>query len=117
MKARRPEDQLTDAVTAAVGALPGVVLLDMRHVGKYARVYAAGYGPPVQIGRTGQPDLLLLVDGKALGVELKSSTGRVSSGQVTCHAAWASCGTPVVVVRSVEGVLDAIRCLRGGWAE
>lgn len=105
---RRPEDQLQDAVTAAVGSLPGVVLLDMRHVGKYARVYAEGYGPPVQIGRPGQPDLLLLVDGKALGVELKSSTGRVSSGQVTCHAAWASCGTPVAVVRSVAEALAAI---------
>lgn len=109
---RRPEDQLMDAIIAACGALPGVVLLDMRHVGRYARVYAGGYGPPVQIGRVGQPDLLLLVDGRALGLELKSATGRVSAGQVTCHAAWLSCGTPVAVVRSVAEALAAIegRC-------
>lgn len=107
-KERRPEDQLTDAITAACGALPGVVLLDMRHVGKYARVYAEGYGPPVQIGRTGQPDMLALIDGKALGLELKSATGRVSAGQVTCHAAWGSMGTPVAVVRSVAEALAAI---------
>lgn len=110
---RRPEDQLQDAITAACGALPGVVLLDMRHVGKFAKVLgSAGYGPPVQIGRVGQPDLLLLVDGRALGLELKSATGRVSAGQVTCHAAWRMCGTPVVVVRSVEDALAAIALVR-----
>ena len=109
---RRPEDQLDDAITAACGALPGVVFLDMRHVGKYARVYEGGYGPPVQIGRTGQPDKLVLVEGKALGLELKSSTGRVSAGQVTCHAAWLSMGTPVVVVRSVAEALMAIEARR-----
>jgi hypothetical protein len=109
---RRPEDQLQDEVTAACGALPGVVLLDLRHVGKYARVYAGGYGPPVQIGRTGQPDLLLLVEGRALGLELKSAVGRVSAGQVTCHAAWGAMGTPVVVVRSVAEALMAIEARR-----
>ena len=117
-QARRPEDQLDDAITAACGALPGVVFLDMRHVGKYARVYLGkdgrtAYGPPVTIGRTGQPDKLVLVDGKALGLELKSATGRVSSGQVTCHAAWGSMGTPVVVVRSVAEALAAIEARRG----
>ena len=111
-KERRPEDQPTDAITAACGALPGVVFLDMRHVGKYARVYAEGYGPPVQIGRSGQPVLLLLIDGRALGLELKSATGRVSVAQVTCHAAWGSCGTPVVVVRSVAEALMAIEARR-----
>ena len=113
MKARRPEDQLCDAVTAACGALHGVILLDMRHVGKFAKVLGfAGYGPPVQIGRTGQPDLLILVDGKAIGVELKSATGRVSAGQVTCHAAWQACGTPVAVCRSVAEALAAIEARR-----
>lgn len=111
-QARRPEDQLQDAIMAACGALPGVVLLDLRHVGKYARVYAGGYGPPVQIGRTGQPDLLLLIEGRALGLELKSATGRVSAGQVTCHAAWGAMGTPVVVVRSVAEALMAIEARR-----
>ena len=90
-----------------------LLLLDLRHVGKYARVYAEGYGPPVQIGRTGQPDMLALVDGRALGLELKSATGRVSAGQVTCHAAWGACGTPVVVVRSVAEALAAIAERRG----
>lgn len=105
---RRPEDQLDDEITAACGALPGVVFLDMRHVGKFAKVLRDGYGPPVQIGRTGQPDKLVLVEGRALGLELKSATGRVSVGQVTCHAAWRMCGTPVVVVRSVAEALMAI---------
>lgn len=111
-QARRPEDQLQDAITAACGALPGVVLLDLRHVGKYARVYAGGYGPPVQIGRTGQPDLLLLVDGRALGLELKSARGRLEPSQAACHAAWRMCGTPIAVCRSVEDALTAIALVR-----
>ena len=109
---RRPEDQLTDQILAACGALPGVLLLDTRHVGKYARVYAAGYGPPVQIGRPGQPDMIALVDGKAVGLELKSAKGRLETSQVQCHAAWRMCGTPIAVVRSVDEALMAIECRR-----
>lgn len=119
---RRPEDQFFDQVVKAIAALPGVLFVDMRHVGVFEKVLPKGKrGGPVHIGRKGQPDLLVIVDGKALGVELKSDAAhgrfagdvdRLLPGQVTCHAAWAAMGTPVVVCRSVEGVLSAIEARR-----
>lgn len=111
-RARRPEDQLQDAVDAAVGALPGVVLLETHIVGLYAPVrYVDGvpvYGHPIHVGRKGQPDRVLFVDGLALGVELKAPRGVLSEEQRRCHAAWRAQGTPVVEARSVEDVLRAI---------
>jgi hypothetical protein len=106
---RRPEDQLTDAFLRVCGAEPGVLVIDLRHVGKFAKVLPAGYGPPVQIGRRGQPDFLVLVDGLALGLEFKTKTGVVSDDQTRCHEAWASQGTPVVVVRDAIAAFMAIQ--------
>ena len=112
MKPRRPEDQLQDAVDAAVGALPGVVLLETHIVGLYAPVrYVNGvpvYGHPIHVGRRGQPDRVLFVDGLGLGVELKAPRGVLSEDQRRVHAAWAAQGTPVVVPRSVDELLRAI---------
>ena len=122
MKARRPEDQFFDQVVKAIGALPGVLFVDLRHVGVFKKVLPKGkLGGPVHIGRKGQPDVLVIVDGKGLGVELKSDAAhgrfagdvdRLLPEQVQCHAAWRMCGTPVVVCRSVEGVLMAIEARR-----
>jgi hypothetical protein len=109
---RRPEDQLQDAVDAAVGALPGIVLLRTHHVGLFAPVrYRDGvitYGTPTYIGDKGQPDRVLFVDGLGLGVELKAPRGVLSEDQRRVHAAWAAQGTPVVVPRSVDELLRAI---------
>lgn len=100
---RRPEDQLQDAVMAACGALPGVVLLRLLVAHLYTR-----NGQPVRVGVPGTPDLLVMVDGRALGIELKTPVGRLSPEQVACHAAWERMGTPVRVCRSVQDVLAAI---------
>jgi hypothetical protein len=100
---RRPEDQLQDAICAACGSLPGVVLL-RQTVG----VYYTRSGQLVRVGVPGTPDLLVLVDGRAVGLELKTPVGRLSPVQVACHAAWERMGTPVRVVRSVEEAVQAI---------
>lgn len=104
---RRPEDQLQDQVLAQCGALPGVVLLRLT-VG----VYYTRTGQLVRVGVPGTPDLLALVDGLALGIELKTDTGRLSPEQVACHAAWERMGTPVRVCRSVEAAREAIEARR-----
>lgn len=124
---RRPEDQLADEMLAACGALPGVVVIDLRKVGLFAPVFRdrktklTTYGPPVRIGEVGQPDFLFLVDGKGLGIELKSDAAhgrfagdvdRLLPEQVTAHRAWERMGTPVRVCRSVEAVREAIEARR-----
>jgi hypothetical protein len=92
---------------AACGALPGVVLLRLLVAHLYTRS-----GQPVRVGVPGTPDLLVMVDGKAIGIELKTPLGRLSPEQVACHAAWLRQGTPVVVCRSVDEVRQAIEARR-----
>jgi hypothetical protein len=54
--------------------------------------------------RRGLPDILVLHEGKAYGIELKSNIGRLSGHQHECHAALNDARVPVRVCRSVEDV-------------
>lgn len=117
---RRPEDVLADRTLLAIGALPGVIVIDLRKVGLFAPVYRdrstglTTHGHPVRIGEDGQPDFLVLVDGLALGMELKAEDGRnrIEPNQARVHTAWRSMGTPVEVCRSVEEALAAVEARR-----
>ena len=53
----------------------------------------------------GIPDLILLLPnqgGKIMGIEFKTSEGRVSPAQVKLHTTWRGVGCNIEVVRSVE---------------
>lgn len=49
----------------------------------------------------GFPDLLLIWNGEAYGLEVKTAKGRVSQEQVDCHMQLAKAGMSVVIIRSV----------------
>jgi len=60
--------------------------------------------------RPGAPDLLIVHAGRALFIECKSASGRLSEAQRACHAYLAGAGAAVAVVRSLE---EAERALIG----
>jgi len=55
----------------------------------------------------GVPDNII----PAVGIELKTPSGRVSPAQKKLHADWKSAGIPVVVARSVQDVINDLRGL------
>lgn len=59
--------------------------------------------------RAGVPDLMLIRDGRAYGLELKTETGRISPAQRACHAEFTSAGATVSVAFGLD---DAIATLR-----
>lgn len=108
MKARRPEDQLMDAVKVAIGCMPGVIV--MRN--EVGRATAMGTSYPKLYGLgEGSPDLVCIVRGRWLGLELKTPKGRLSAAQEGCHAAWRMAGAVVVVVRSVAEAVAAVEAM------
>jgi len=58
---------------------------------------------------TGWPDLQLIArDGKYYGIEVKTTSGRLSQAQRSLHKRLEDNGCKVVVVRSVEEAMDAV---------
>lgn len=45
----------------------------------------------------------------ALGIELKTPSGKVSGTQKQLHAEWQKKGVPVIVAHSIQEVLDGIK--------
>lgn len=98
MKARRPEDVLTDEVRVDLGALPGVIV--MRNTVAYG--VRKGRTNPELFGLgKGTPDLIVIVCGALLGLELKTPVGRQSEDQKRVERAWAEAGARYAIVRSV----------------
>lgn len=50
----------------------------------------------------GIPDMMLIWNGKATGLEFKTGAGKLSPAQEKCHAVWRAQGIGVEVIRSVE---------------
>ena len=60
-----------------------------------ARLITTGLTP-------GVPDLILIVKGRALGIEMKTATGTRSTAQKNLHRIWEREGNRVEVVRDLE---------------
>ena len=58
--------------------------------------------------KAGFADILVFHDHGALGIELKTATGKVTAIQEETHKALAAAGVPVYVCRSVEAVAEAL---------
>lgn len=98
MKARRPEDVLTDEVMDDLGALPGVIV--MRNTVAYG--VRKGRTNPELFGLgKGTPDLIVIVCGALLGLELKTPVGRQSEGQKRVERAWTEAGAWYRLAHSV----------------
>jgi len=88
----------TLAPTATFFAVPNG---GYRNMTEAARMKATGTRP-------GVPDLIVFHAGRAIGIELKTKTGRLSAAQVSCHASFQRCGVRVVVCRSLDDVIAAL---------
>jgi len=58
--------------------------------------------------QTGVPDLVLMYNGKAYGIELKTNTGTLSDKQVKVHEAWKKQGIDTFIVRTFEEFKELI---------
>jgi len=58
--------------------------------------------------KEGTPDLIVINDGRAIFLEVKSYTGAVSEAQKRCHAELRRARCPVYVVRSLDEVVNAL---------
>ena len=58
--------------------------------------------------QTGVPDLVLMYNSKAYGIELKTNTGTLSDKQVKIHEAWKKQGIDTFVVRTFEEFKELI---------
>lgn len=81
------------------------------NVGAVARDYTNKSGVTshsyVRYGTKGLPDLLVILpNGKLLGIEVKSATGKPSEDQLACQAAFRTSKADYVIVRSSEEVDD-----------
>lgn len=104
------ESQVQREIELAIGALPGVLCL-RNNVGRMldarGRWFAYGLGE-------GSPDLLCIVDGRAVGLEVKRPGGRAEPHQARCHEQWRAVGAFVAVVTSAAEALAAIERARRG---
>ena len=64
--------------------------------------------------KAGVPDLVLIVDGQFIGIELKTTKGRPSKSQVRCFNSIHDAGAIVHVCNSLEQVVDVLRGLGVG---
>ena len=56
----------------------------------------------------GIPDLMVVHQGNAIGIELKTAAGRLSPVQKVTHADLNRAGVPVIVARSLEQVVAGL---------
>ena len=59
--------------------------------------------------QTGVPDLVLMYNSKAYGIELKTNTGTLLDKQVRVHDAWKKQGIDTFVVRTFEEFKELIK--------
>lgn len=59
--------------------------------------------------RAGAPDLLVIVNGRAYGLELKADKGRQSPEQRSMEFEWTAAGGEYVVARGIDEALAALR--------
>ena len=59
--------------------------------------------------QTGVPDLVLMYNGKAYGIELKTNTGTLSDKQVKVHEAWKKQRIDTFIVRTFEEFKELIQ--------
>ena len=67
--------------------------------------------------RAGTPDVLIVIGGRAVWIELKTPRGRLSNSQRVAHTDIGRAGAAVHVARSLADVEDIVRALKEGeWS-
>src|SRR5262245_9510184 len=108
MTRRRPEQQLQRAIVGHLRwrARPGVWWTHIPNGGWRSPIEAKVFKALGVVA--GAPDLLIVADGRALFLEFKSETGRLSQAQRDCHEALRAAGAFVAVVNSIDAALKLL---------
>jgi hypothetical protein len=103
-----PEDVLQHEVAVLLSFLrPPAMAVHVPNGGKRSR--AEGGKLKAAGALAGFPDWLILHNGRALLIELKTAVGVPSKVQLGVHQRLLACGCPVLICRSVAEVVDALR--------
>jgi hypothetical protein len=99
------ESQLQDAIRLALGRDRGVLIF-RNNIGH--AVMRHGARVTFGVGGPGGADLIGILDGRPLAIEVKSQSGRQSTDQLRFQALWESRGGIYLMPRSVEDALAMI---------
>jgi len=108
---RHEEDDLQIAVMRFVAAAVRKDVLVFHPANGGARSKAQGARFKAMGVVAGIPDLVIIINGRAHGIELKTTKGRVSDVQWDVAELWVQAGGVYALARSVEDV----RILLKGW--
>jgi len=97
------EQQVQQQILAAIGARPGALV--WRNNTGAAR---DGRGRLVRFGTPGAPDIMAIVRGRFVAIEVKATGGRLSARQRAWRDACEAAGGIYRVCRSVDDALAAI---------
>ncbi len=109
MKRKHPEQDFQRALLKTLGLVlqPKCFVMAIPNGGVRSGIEAA-----VLVGQgvvPGAPDLLVMFDGRAVGLELKAHKGRLSDSQMQCHSRLETAGIPVGVVRTLPGAITFLK--------
>lgn len=105
------ESQLQDAIRLALGIDPGCLLF-RNNIGH--AIMQGGHRVTFGVGGPGGADLIGILDGKPLAIEIKAPNGRQSKEQKQFQQLWEDRGGIYIMPRSVDEVLVAIAAYRTG---
>src|SRR5262245_63129641 len=108
MTRRRPEQQLQRAIVGHLRwrARPGVWWTHIPNGGWRSPIEAKIFKALSVVA--GAPDLLIVFEGRAYFLELKSEAGRVSPAQHECHQALRAAGATVAVASNIDQALELL---------
>lgn len=105
------EGQLQDAIRLALGRDPGVLAF-RNNIGH--AVMRHGHRVTFGVGGPGGADLIGILDGRPLAIEVKTPAGRQSPEQRQFQQLWESRGGIYLMPRSVDDALRMIAEVRSG---
>jgi hypothetical protein len=100
------ETEIMRAILVAVSALPETMVWR----NNTGQTPAQG-GRVIRFGLPGSPDILGVHRGQAVGIEVKTSTGRQSQQQLRFQVAFEAAAGTYIIARSVPDALDALERL------
>jgi hypothetical protein len=81
--------------------------LTLHHIFHYRN--AVGGGRKVRFGTIGAPDLVCVIKGQFVGIEVKDAKNEQSRGQVQFETQLKAAGGKYILARSLEDVIEGLR--------
>ena len=104
----RPEQQLQRSLVQhlTLRAVPGVWWCHVPNGGARTAIEGAIFR---SLGvQAGAPDLILIREGQAHGLELKADGGRLTPAQADCHQRMRAAGARIAVARGIDAAIEQL---------